>query len=249
MTFKDNFSKQSGTYLKYRPTYPPELFEYLAAVAPDRILAWDCGTGNGQAAIGLARYFDQVLATDPSIQQIEKASPHPNIVYKVGKAEKCELSDHSADLITVAQALHWFNFDLFYAEAKRVLKKNGIMAAWAYGLPIIEPEIDRLIRYFHDEVLGDLWQPENRLIEKEYTTIPFPFEPVAMPDFYMEKQFSPDELVGLVRSWSATQRYMDQKGKDPVPELEQQLLQYWKNPVTRKTAKWKLILKLGRYHI
>lgn len=244
--FKDNFSKQAGTYVKYRPTYPAGLFEFLSTLTKGHNLAWDCGTGNGQSAVSLANYYQQVYATDPSGQQIKNALLHPQITYKVEKAEHCALADNTVDIITVAQALHWFDFDTFYATAKRVLKQDGIIAVWCYGLPNISTEIDAIVKHFHDDVIGEFWQAENRLIEKEYKTIPFPFEEIEHPAFQMQKVFSLHELFGLFESWSATQRYIDAHGNNPVKEVEQQLQKLWGNRDDKKTFTWNIILKLGK---
>jgi SAM-dependent methyltransferase len=243
--FNDNFSKQSDSYVKFRPGYPPELFAYLQTVAPGNDLAWDCGTGNGQSAIRLADHFTKVIATDPSAEQVKNAIPHDRVTYRVEKAESSGLEDRSADLITVAQAIHWFDFDAFYAEVKRVLKDKGVLAAWAYGLPEISPEVNEVIRHFHDVTIGDFWQPQNRLIENGYATIPFPFEQLSPPDFYIRKEASLPEVLGLTRSWSATQRYIDANGVNPVEELEPRLKEVWKD-ADRKELTWKLILKVGR---
>lgn len=246
MSFKDYFSKQSGTYARYRPTYPAALFDFLVTQAPHTQLAWDCGTGNGQCAVSLAQHFEKVQATDPSAEQIKNAQPNPKVIYKVEQAEKSSLQNETVDLITIAQALHWFNFNVFYAEARRVLKKNGIIAAWAYGLPVTGiREIDELLKHFHNHTLSDFWQYENRLIEKEYVTIPFPFTQVAAPDFYMHKNLSAVALAGLLRSWSATQRFIDDHGFDPVTELEPKIQEYSGHKEIKAT--WKIILKVGRH--
>jgi SAM-dependent methyltransferase len=244
--FKDNFSKQSGIYLKYRPTYPAELFQYLSSLTQDHNLAWDCGTGNGQSAISLTQYYKAVYATDPSEQQIKNALPNSKITYKVEKAEQPGLEDNTVDLITIAQAIHWFDFDKFYTEVKRVLKKEGIIAAWAYGLPGISPEIDPVLKHFHDEIIGEFWQNENRLIDKEYSTIPFPFKQLSPPHFKICKSLSLNDLLGLVSSWSAVQRFIDQNSYNPVEELEGQLLKLWGNRDHNKEVTWNLILKIGQ---
>lgn len=248
-TFSDNFSKQSDIYKKYRPDYPVELFDYLATLTPSHGLAWDAGTGNGQAALGLTSHFASVYATDPSAQQIDNAYRHDRINYKVEKAEQCSLGAHSTDLITVALALHWFDFSLFYAQVKRVLKPNGIIAAWAYGIPKISPEIDALIHHIHDSVVGELWQEENRMVEKEYTTIPFPFDEIKPPEFFIRKNLSKNDLLGLVRSWSATQKYIDKYAKDPIPAWDHKLTELWDNPENTKAATWKLVLKIGKVSV
>lgn len=244
--FKDHFSRQAATYQQSRPTYPPALFAYLAGIVPGHELAWDCGTGNGQSAIGLAEHFMQVIATDPSAQQVAYAIPHERVRYRVEPAEQSSLPDHAADLVTVAQALHWFDWEKFYAEVKRVLKPGGIIAAWAYGLPEISAGLDQLVRHFHDEIVGPFWQAENRLIENGYATIPFPFDMLPAPDLYIRKTYAINELPGWLRSWSATQRYIDRNGHDPVELLIPDLLDAWGDKSIRQTFSWKLILKAGR---
>jgi len=245
ISFKDNFSKQSDIYVKYRPLYPKELYSFLASLTEEHELAWDCGTGNGQAAIGLSEFYKKVVATDPSEQQIKHCIPKENIKYLVEKAEQSSLPSHSADLLTIANALHWFDFDAFYKEAKRVLKNNGIIAAWTPGLPAISPEVDKLIRHYHDEILDPYWLPENRLIEKEYSTIPFPFELIKSPEFFYEKTMNLDEVTGYLNTWSATQRFMTENKYNPTELLKNDLLQIWNDGLEKK-LRWKLILKVGR---
>ncbi len=243
--FKDNFSRQSESYNKYRPTYPQELFEYLSSLSQKHDLAWDCGTGNGQSAIGLANYFEKVYATDPSEQQILNARPHPKIIYKVEKAECSSLPNNSADLITVAQALHWFDFGKFYTEVKRVLKSDGIIAVWTYGLPKISTEIDTLILHFHDTIVGGFWQRENQFVAEEYKTIPFPFNEIKTPSFQFQKEITLEDLKGLLFSWSATQRYIDQNGENPILKIENDFQNLWKKPDGTKLATWQIFLKVG----
>ncbi len=243
--FKDHFSRQSEIYNQFRPSYPPELFRYLASLTLEHKLAWDCATGNGQSAIGLARHYNQVYATDGSEEQISRAKLYPNITYRVEQAEHCELADRSADLITVAQALHWFDRESFYAEVRRVLKPEGVIAAWIYGLPQINPAIDKVIKDFHDHTVGAFWQAENRLVEQEYKTIAFPFKEIIPPDFIIRGAHSLDELTGLVSTWSAVQRYMDHHRKNPVQELEEKLASVWKEKNSKKIFTWNLVLRVG----
>jgi ubiquinone/menaquinone biosynthesis C-methylase UbiE len=246
-TFKDNFSKQAEVYVKYRPTYPKELFEFLQGLTPEYDLAWDCGTGNGQSAIKLTDYYEKVYATDPSQEQIKNAIPHERIVYKVENAENpSALIDHSVDLITVAQAVHWFDFDKFYGQVKKVSKTNGIIAVWAYGIPALNEDLDSIIKDFHDNIVGEFWLPENKLIEKEYSTIPFPFDEIKTPDFFIQKQVTLLETLGHLRTWSATQKYIDKYNENPVERLARKLKENWKDIETQKEITWKLILKVGR---
>lgn len=245
MEFKDNFSKHSSIYRTFRPEYPDALFEYLALLSPSQSLAWDSGTGNGQAARGLAKYFEQVIATDPSASQISNAPEHPKVIYKVEKAEESSREDNSVDLVTAAQALHWFDLEKYYQEVRRVLKKNGIIAVWSYHIGVISPEVDKLVHDFHKE-LDPFWNYENRLVDDEYTTIPFPFPPIQSKEFYMTKEVTADDWLGLIRSWSAVQRYIDEKGTNPVELIEEPIKKAWQNGPKIRKATWRLFLKVGQ---
>lgn len=245
-SYNDHFSKQSDIYQKYRPTYPAKLFEYLSSLTKEHRLVWDCGTGNGQAAIGLAKHYNQIYATDLSKQQLQNASPHKRIKYKVEKAEHSSLDNSSVDLVTVAQALHWFNFNTFYPEVNRVLKPNGVFAAWTYGGPMISKEVDTLVRHFHNKVLDGYWHEKNQLVNEEYANIPFPFEKLETPNFTNSKKLNLDDLLGLLKSWSAVQRYIDQNGENPVDELEPKLHQVWGNPQKTYLTTWNITLRAGK---
>ena len=243
--FKDNFSKQSDLYVKYRPLYPNELYSYLASLTPGHEQAVDCGTGNGQAAIGLTPYFDKVLATDPSSKQLENCFEHDKVTYKTEQAEHISLPDDSADMLTVANALHWFDLEKFYREANRVIKHNGIIAAWAYFIPVVSKEIDAVLDHFHFEVLDDYWLPENRLVEKKYTTIPFPYEKISNPSFSYSKEMGLNELIGYLNTWSGTQRYIAQNKHNPTDEVYNKLAKIWPDNEV-KIITWNLTLKVGR---
>ncbi len=244
--FKDYFSTKSAHYAKHRPHYPVALYSYLSGLTPCHDLAWDCGTGNGQAALGLSGFYNKVIATDPSMQQIQNAILKENIDYRVEKAEHTSLPSNSVDLITIANALHWFDFDSFYEEVHRVSKQNAIIAAWCYGLPQIEPEVDHLLKHFHDVILNDYWLYENRLVEKEYNTIPFPFQQIESPEFILTKELTAAELIEFINTWSAVQRFQQTNGTNPTNELSDHLLSIWKDVNSRKKVNWKLILKTGR---
>jgi SAM-dependent methyltransferase len=244
--FKDHFSIQADIYSRYRPQYPDSLYSYLSSLTPEHELAWDCGTGNGQAAQGLSAYYTTVRATDPSAEQIRHAISRNNIFYIVEKAENSSLPDHSADLITIANALHWFDFDSFYAQAKRVLKKDGIIAAWGCGLPLITPEADEIIKEFHDHILGNYWLPENHLVEKKYETIPFPFESISTPDFTAVKFMNLEDLIGFINTWSAVQRFIKENHYNPTARLKVNLLKTWGDPLQEKQVRWELIMKVGK---
>src|SRR6266446_4060881 len=222
MTFKYHFSKQAAGYAKFRPRYPQKLSDYVTNIAPSRQLAWDCGTGNGQAAVGLASLFDRVIATDASEKQIANAQSHKTVEYRVAPAENSGIESETLDLIMVAQALHWFDLDRFYAEARRVLKSDGVLAASAYNLLQIEPAIDEIVNQYYYEVVGPFWPPERKLVE-QFSDLPFPFQEIAPPKFEMKAQWSLDHLLGYLGTWSATQRSIAATGADPLQEISDQL--------------------------
>jgi SAM-dependent methyltransferase len=244
MTFKDHFSKQAADYAKFRPGYPQELFAYLGRIAPSRELAWDCGTGNGQAAVALASVFDHVIATDASEEQISKAKPHERVDYRVAPAENSAIKSGTIDLIMVAQALHWFDLDRFYAEARRVLKPNGILAASAYNLLQIEPAIDEVVNRYYSEVVGPFWPPERELVE-HFADLPFPFHKLDPPKFEMTAQWNLNHLVGYLGTWSATQRFMAARGGDPLEQITDELRSVWGDPEEARKVVWPLILHVG----
>jgi ubiquinone/menaquinone biosynthesis C-methylase UbiE len=244
--FKDHFSKQAADYALFRPHYPPSMFAWLAAQAPTCALAWDCGTGNGQVAVGLASHFGRVLATDPSANQVKHAEARANIEYRVEAAEQSSLEDSSVDLITVAQALHWFDLPRFYAEAARVLKPGGVIAAWCYSLFRTHGPVDVVLDEFYFNMVGPYWPPERRLIEEEYRGIDFPFAEFPEPGFFMEAHWDLDELLGYFGTWSAVQRYREARGEDPVEKIRAPLAELWGSPETKKAIKWPVHLRIGR---
>ena len=244
--FHDHFSRVSSAYAAFRPGYPPSLFLHLAALAPRRRTAWDCATGSGQAAQGLAEHFETVWATDASPAQLAAALPHPRIHYRVARAEASGLEAGSIDLLTVAQAVHWFDLQQFYAEARRVLAPRGVLAVWCYDLMEIDPAIDALVFTFYKETVGPYWPPERSLVESHYETLEFPFEPVLVPPFNMEAQLDLNELAGYVRTWSAVGRYREVHGTDPVLPFLEVLEPRWGPAETRRTVRWPLAVRVGR---
>jgi SAM-dependent methyltransferase len=220
------------------------MFDYLGSLAPSRKLAWDCGTGNGQAAVGLASVFDHVVATDASAKQISNAQAHERVGYRVAPAENSGLESRTIDLIMVAQALHWFDLDQFYAEVQRVLKLNGVLAASAYNLLRIEPAIDRLVNRYYHEVVGPFWPPERKLVEN-FAEIRFPFHKIDPPKFEMAVHWDLDHLVGYLRTWSTTQRFIAAKGTDPLEQIIDELRRAWGNPQQARSVIWPLTLRIG----
>lgn len=245
--FADHFSAVAGNYASFRPTYPAALFDWLAQAAPDRTLAWDCAAGSGQASHDLAGRFRRVIASDASAEQIAAATPHPAIDFRVASAEASGLADASVDLITVAQALHWFDLDRFYQEARRVLKPGGIIAVWSYGvLHLDDPLIDRAALHFYSEAVGPYWPPERRLVEEGYRSLAFPFAEMTPPSFTMEADWPLAQLLGYFGSWSATARYRAANGRDPVADVAQELLPLWGDPAVARRIRWPLALRVGR---
>lgn len=241
----DHFSAQSAEYAQFRPHYPPELFDWLAEQVKSRAAAWDCACGSGQATRELAARFDQVIGTDLSAAQIQHAPALPNVMWRVTRAEESGLPDGSMDLVTVAQALHWFDLPRFWAEALRVLKAGGVVAVWSYGVfQIGEPEIERLCAHFYEHVVGEFWPPERRIVEAGYATLDFPFAEIAAPAFEMEVEWSLDALLGYLSSWSATTRYAQHHGHSPIPELRRELEPLWENE--RLVVRWPLSMRVGR---
>jgi ubiquinone/menaquinone biosynthesis C-methylase UbiE len=245
LTFKDHFSKQAAGYAKFRPRYPQELFDYLGSIAPSRQLAWDCGTGNGQAAVGLASVFDQVIATDASEKQIANAQSHDKVQYRVAPAENSGIGSETIDLIMVAQALHWFDLDRFYAEARRVLKADGVLAASAYKLLHIEPAVDAIVNRYYHEVVGPFWPPERELVE-QFANLPFPFHEIDAPQFEMTVQWNLDHLLGYLRTWSSTQRFIAAKGSNPLEQIMDELRSAWGKREQTRSVTWPLIVRVAR---
>lgn len=243
--FKDHFSTQASHYQRYRPGYPPALFEWLASQTPQHTLAWDCATGNGQAAQALANYFDKVIATDASAQQIAQCPIHPGVAYQVASAEQAPLADASVDLITVAQALHWFDQSVFYRQAWRVLEADGVLAVWSYNLLSIAPPIDAIVNHYYHDIVGPYWPPERQLVEQGYAPLPAPFSELHTPAFAMTSHWTLADLLGYLGTWSASVYYAKAKQRDPLSRIREALAQAWGDPEQRYTVHWPLQIRVG----
>ena len=246
MTFKDHFSRRSSVYARYRPHYPDAMFEWLARKSPGRQCAWDSATGSGQAAIGLARWFESVIASDASERQIKSARAHPAVTYMVSLSEKTPLPDDSVDLVFIAQALHWLDVDAFYAEVRRVSRPGALVAICSYSLMKIDPLIDPLVDHFYDGVLGDYWPPERRHIDAHYLDLPFPFDEIDCPGFEMSHEWSLSELLGYIGTWSAVRRFEQELGNDPMPAFAETLASDWGTATNQRTVRWPLHLRVGK---
>jgi len=247
MSFKDHFSRLAAQYSAFRPAYPPAIFDYLAQLCLDRQSAWDCACGNGQATLALAERFQEVIATDASAQQLAAAPARPNVTYRVAPAEESGIESQSLDLVTVAQALHWFDLDPFYGEVQRVLKPSGVLAVWTYGpLQVDGNGIDALFQKFYSNIVGPYWPPERRFVEAGYRGLAFPFAELSPPSFNMEERWDRAHLLGYLRTWSATARYVEDKGVDPVEALEERLRPLWVDAGSTRKVTWPLALRAGR---
>ncbi len=239
-SFEDHFSENTKEYALFRPTYPTALFEYLSDIAPENKIAWDCATGNGQSAQQLSRYFSQVLATDASASQLKQVKKEKNIIYRVSVAEQTSIETGSMDLITVAQALHWFDLEKFFIEVKRVLKPKGVLAVWSYNLLNIRTDIDEVIKHFYEETLGPYWPPERQIVEQGYAEIQFPFKLIETPGFMMKQEWDCSQLLGYLGTWSAVKKYKHEKGFDPISELAKVILDVWGDPGEKLIVEWPL---------
>jgi SAM-dependent methyltransferase len=246
MSFKDHFSGHANAYARYRPDYPPQLFSYLASLTPRQDVALDCATGSGQAAIGLADHFALVVASDGSVSQLQSAQRHPHVAYVGNLAEQPALTAGSVDLVVAAQAAHWFDHERFYPEVKRVLRSDGVLALWTYGLAYVEPQIDAIVRHFYSDVVGAYWPPERRWVESAYRDLPFPLQEVSAPAFELKLDWDLDSLIGYLGTWSAVQRYQRATGQDPLPALRAEIAPLWPSPVETKLVTWPLHLRVGR---
>lgn len=245
-SFKDHFSQQSADYSRYRPGYPRELIEWVASRAPERTLAIDCATGNGQAAVALAAHFAQVLAVDGSRAQLQHAQPHPRVRYACAMAEALPVPDQSVALVAAAQAVHWFDFDRFHAECRRVLRPGGVLAVWTYEKFRAGGAVDAILDRFYTEVIGPYWPPERRYVDEAYRTLPFPWAEEAPPPFSLVTEWSLEQAMGYLATWSSVQRYRDaHPGDDPLPALRAELATAWPVHGTLRLT-WPVHVRLGR---
>ena len=242
---KDYFSGHSKVYAAFRPTYPDALYQFIFTHLRDRSTAWDCATGNGQVAYYLSHHFKKVYATDISQQQLDNAQPANNITYAVSAAESTSFPDQQFDLITAGQALHWFDRGKFYREVKRVGKPGSLLAVWGYVLLCIEPTIDDIILEFYSDIVGPYWDEARKLVEQKYQTVEFPFTEIPAPEFSINVTWSLDHLIGYLKSWSATQKFIREKGNDPIPTVIEKIRKHWDNAEV-KSVSFPIFLRLGK---
>ena len=241
------FSVKSDEYAAARPQYPPELFDYIIRVCASRDRAWDCGTGSGQAAVVLAEWFAEVEATDVSPQQIANARAHARVRYSVQPAERTTFADRHFSLVTVAQALHWFDFDRFWPEVQRVLQPGGVVAAWTYTLPHVTAELDRIVDAKLLNLIRTYWAPQNRLAWDAYANVPFPFHELEVPQFDMRLSWTLDQFIAYLKTWSATRLCLDAKGPEFFADFVTELKGAWGEPTTTREVSMDFFCRIGRH--
>jgi SAM-dependent methyltransferase len=244
--FENYFGPRAEQYAEFRPRYPADLLDYLARIADGHRLVWDCGTGNGQAAIGLADRFDRVAGTDPSAEMIAHATPHPRVTYRVGRYTS-GLADDSADLVTVAQALHWFDLDPFLREARRVLVPRGVLAAWCYSSCRIEPAVDEVVNHYYAVTLSSFWPAGRRYVDEGYRSFVLPLDELAAPPFHISESWTVDDFIRYVRTWSGTNRCIAARGEAPLLAFEGAIREQWSDPSSRKPVRWPIHCRIGRF--
>ena len=245
MTFADQFSGHADAYSQFRPSYPAELFRALAERAPGRDRAWDCATGSGQAAVGLAAEFGRVIATDGALRQVTTAAAHPRVTYVAALAERCPILGGSVAAVTIAQALHWVDRPAFFREVERVLVPGGVLAVWCYTLPTVAPGVDAVLRRFYDLTVGPYWLEGRALVDEGYRSVEIPFDRFEISGLAIERELALDEFAGYVGTWSAVQRCRRLTGADPMPLFVAEVAAAWGAPAGRRLVRWPLHVRGG----
>lgn len=241
---KDYFSQQAKQYAAFRPIYPEGLYDFLFSHLKGRLSAWDCGTGNGQVAQRLAQTFSEVHATDLSAEQLKFAHQKDNIVYTVCPAEKTGFTNSQFDLVTVAQAIHWFDLKAFYREVERTGRAGSLLAVWGYSSPSIDLKIDPLFQYFYSHVVGPYWDAARKMVEDHYAGLSFPFKQIPCPDFSIEDEWNADRFIGYLSSWSATSKFIRVHGFDPITDFKRKLSSLWAADELKRVT-FPVFMKLG----
>jgi SAM-dependent methyltransferase len=241
-----DFSPLAATYARVRPAYPAALYQWLAGIARRRELAWDCATGNGQAALGLAPHFAHVVATDKSAEQLRHAPRHPRVEYRLASADRSGLAADSVDLVTVAAALHWLDFESFFAEAARVLRPGGVLAAWTYHTAICQPPFERAFHRLYWEVLRPYFDDRVRWVDDKYAGIAMPGEPIAAPPFTLTVDWTLEDALDYVRTWSGAHAYQQATGDDPAELIRDELAALFDDASKTRTVRIPLFVRASR---
>jgi len=246
MSFIDLFSDTASLYAAARPTYPDELFGTIASLSPARDRVWDCATGSGQAALGLARHFARVEATDASEAQIAQAAPHDRAHYSVQPAETTNFPAAHFDAVCVAQALHWFDHARFFPETQRVLRPGGLFAAWTYDRVSLSPNLQPIVKECIYDVLTPHWPKQNSLAWNGYKDVAMPFEPIHAPPPPMRFEWTLNQFLAHVHTWSATRLCMKARGTEFFELAGRRLAAAWGDPAQPQTVTMRLQWVLGR---
>lgn len=254
--FKDHFSGHAALYRRYRPDWPPAVFAWLAELAPGRALAWDAGTGNGQAAVLVAEHFTRVVACDASAEQLAHAEPHPRVTYTVATAERSGLADASVDLALSTQALHWFDHERYYDEVRRVVRPGGVVAGLTYHHPTVVAAGDDhdlagqaidAIQWDYVAFVRNDWAPERRFVDASYANLPFPFPEIAVPaGLFLTETLDLDGYCGYLATWSASQRAWRRLGRDPREGFRERIAEAWGPREATRVVRWPLAGRVGR---
>jgi ubiquinone/menaquinone biosynthesis C-methylase UbiE len=241
---KDNFSKQAVDYSKFRPQYPEEMIEYIISFVNNKSTALDIATGNGQVAHKLSAYFKKVYATDISQKQLDNAIQAENVIYSKESAENTSFENQKFDLIVVAQAVHWFDFEVFYKEIYRILKPDGIFAVLGYGLFFTNTDSDKILQHFYYNIIGPYWDAERRYLDENYETIPFPFEEIPTEKFENQFTWTFETLIGYLQTWSSVQHYISKNKQNPIDLIYNDLKVSWEKNDQKVT--FPLLLRIGK---
>ena len=239
------FGERSALYAEARPAYPTALFHFLAMSCPRTRLAWDCATGNGQAAVGLAARFASVLATDPSPEMIDRAEPHARVRYEITDYAT-RLADHSVDLVTVAQALHWVDVDALFREAHRVLVPHGVFAAWCYSICRVSTAVDQIFDHFYTVTIGPFWPAERRHVENGYQSIALPIDEIPAPPMQMREEWRLPQFQAYIRSWSGVAKFIEARGEAAVVAFEAEIAKAWGPATVGRSVRWPLHFRVGQ---
>ena len=242
--FKDHFSGHAADYARFRPRYPAALFTAIREQAAAPQLALDCATGNGQLAVGLTAFCHRVIATDASAEQVHNARSHPRIEYRVAPAEASGLPAASVDLVTVGQALHWFDHARFASEVERIVVPGGLFVCVSYATCQVDRDIDAVVATLYVDLLDAYWPPERKLVEDRYATIELPGAELAFPELAVTTTWGVDTMLGYLRTWSATRRYERDRGEDPVSMIEARLREAWGQ--CDRCVRWPLTVRATR---
>jgi ubiquinone/menaquinone biosynthesis C-methylase UbiE len=246
MTFEDHYSGHADAYARHRPRYPDALYDWVASLTPERALAWDAGTGNGQVAVALADHFKRVIATDASAGQLAMAVQHDRVEYRLEPSDKVTLADGSVDLITAAAAVHWFELDGFYSEVRRVARPGTMIALWSYGPRDIADAVGPLVHRYQEEIVGPYWPERIGYVHDRYASLPFPFAEHTAPEFQLTATWNLDELLAFLDTWSASQRYLREHGRQASEAIRKDLEREWGDPLVRRDITWPLFFRVGR---